>query len=58
MATTFHVSDYSAVFVELLVKPKATLPIPNTNDDPPQKLLGDAAGSLVLWPTKFIEVPQ
>lgn len=51
-------SDYSAVFVELLVKPKATLPIPNTNDDPPQKLLGDAAGSLVLWPTKFIEEPQ
>lgn len=59
---TFHgkkVPDgYSVVHVQLLVKPKAALPIPNLNDDPPQYLLGDAAGSLVLWPVKYIVDPK
>lgn len=30
------------------------LPFPNTADDPPQEVLEDAAGTLVLWPLEFL----
>lgn len=34
------------------------LPFANTNDDPPQEVVGDAIGSLVLWPSDCVREPK